>query len=153
MYIGDVGQNCWEEIDVTPAGVGHQNFGWDVAEGNHCFNENQASNCNFSNCSMDGMTGAVAELAHAEGHCSITGGYVYRGKKIPDLVGTYLYGDYCSKRIFWLRWKDGMVADEGELTNDLESTATGDLASFGEDTDGELYVVTLNGNVYQLEAE
>jgi glucose/arabinose dehydrogenase len=153
LYIGDVGQNCWEEINVVPAGEGHHNFGWDVAEGNHCFNEANASVCNFSNCEMTGFTPAVAELPHADGHCSITGGYVYRGTKIPDLVGTYIYADYCSKQVFWLKWSKGMLLSEGELTDDLDSTNTGDIASFGEDTAGELYMLTLNGKIYRIDAE
>jgi glucose/arabinose dehydrogenase len=153
LYIGDVGQNCYEEIDVTPAGDGPHNFGWDVAEGNHCFNENQASNCDFTGCSLAGFTPPVAELNHSEGHCSITGGYVYRGTKIPNLVGTYLYGDYCSRRVFWFKWSKGMITDQGELTNDLDSESAGDIASFGEDTAGELYMTTLNGKVFRIEAE
>lgn len=153
LYIGDVGQNCWEEIDVTPAGEGHHNFGWDVAEGNHCYNENTPSACNFSNCSLDGFTPAVAELAHSAGHCSITGGYVYRGSKIPNLVGTYIYGDYCSKQVFWFKWSKGMVLSQGELTADLESDNAGDIASFGEDTAGELYMLTFPGTIYHIDAE
>ncbi|NUQ72612.1 MAG: PQQ-dependent sugar dehydrogenase [Polyangiaceae bacterium] len=153
LYIGDVGQNCWEEIDVVRAGEGHHNFGWDVAEGNHCFDEGNANNCNFNGCSMDGFTPAVAELPHADGHCSITGGYVYRGTKIPNLVGTYIYADYCSRQVFWLKWSKGMLLSQGELTGDLDSTSTGDVASFGEDTAGELYMVTLNGSIYRIDAE
>jgi glucose/arabinose dehydrogenase len=153
LYIGDVGQNCYEEIDVTPAGSGPLNFGWDVAEGNHCYNEGNPNNCNFNNCSLAGFTPPVAELNHSEGHCSITGGYVYRGTKIPNLVGTYIYGDYCSRRVFSFKWSNGMAMDQAELTNDLESDNAGDIASFGEDTAGELYLVTLNGKVFRIEAE
>jgi hypothetical protein len=68
-------------------------------------------------------------------------------------VGTYIYADYCSKQVFWLKWSKGMLLSEGELTDDLDSTNTGDIASFGEDTAGELYMLTLNGKIYRIDAE
>ena len=89
LYIGDVGQNSFEEVDVAPAAAGSGkglNFGWNIMEGTHCYN---ASTCNQS-----GLTLPVLEYAHSEG-CSVTGGYVYRGSVIPALQGLYFFGDYC----------------------------------------------------------
>ena len=147
LYIGDVGQDEWEEIIVEPKGQGLKNYGWNVAEANHCFPPG-------AQCSMDGITPAVAEYPHSQG-CSVAGGYVYRGSAIPNLVGTYFYGDYCSNRIWTLVWKDGaLVSGPTDVSADLETSATLQaIASFGEDTAGEIYVVDLGGAIYRIDAE
>ena len=95
LWTGDVGQRKWEEIDIIEKGL---NYGWNIMEGGHCFSP--ANNCNATNLELP-----VAEYDHAEG-CSITGGYVYRGGEIPWLLGTYVYGDYCSGKNMGalLRW-------------------------------------------------
>lgn len=147
LYIGDVGQGAREEVDVEPAGQGLKNYGWDIAEGNICHEPP-------SGCDMTGLTPPTAEYSHDLGDCSVTGGHVYRGHEIPNLVGTYFYGDYCSRRVWSFRYKDGTLSEEKEISDDLGSTSTLQaLSSFGEDTEGELYVVDLAGGVYRIEAE
>ncbi|MRG94519.1 hypothetical protein GF068_21720 [Polyangium spumosum] len=153
LYIADVGQNVLEEINVEPPGEGLKNYGWNTMEGSACYDP-------ANNCDMTGLTLPVAEYSHDGGNCSVTGGYVYRGSKIPGLVGTYLYADYCSKRFYTLAWSKGSVIAEGEITADLESTAlSGGITSFGEDTAGELYVIVDNsqggapGKLYRIDAE
>ncbi len=94
LFIGDVGQGEIEEIDYAPAGEGGQNYGWNVMEGMTCF---ESSDCDPD---ADDLVLPIAEYTHADGGCSVTGGYVYRGADAPDLVGTYLYGDYCSGLIW-----------------------------------------------------
>ena len=144
LYIGDVGQGSREEVNVEPAGQGHKNYGWNIMEGMSCVGG--------GSCNMNGLTLPVAEYTHA-GDCSITGGYVYRGSDIPDLVGTYFYGDYCSNRIRTLVWQNGTVISQGELTADLQSNTLVGTSSFGQDARGELYVVDISGTVYRIEAE
>lgn len=146
LYVGDVGQNTLEEIDVVPAGVGGRNFGWNVMEGSQCFAPPTA-------CDTTGLTLPVVEYGRDTG-CSVTGGYVYRGSAVPGLAGRYLYGDYCSNRVFSFRWEDGVVRDPRELTDDLdpEGRIQG-LTSFGEDAGGELYVVSQSGSLFRVEAE
>jgi glucose/arabinose dehydrogenase len=148
LYIGDVGQGTWEEIDVELAGQGHKNYGWNIMEGSDCFVPPQG-------CSMDGLTLPVVQHNHQSGEGeSITGGYVYRGNAIPALRGTYLYADFANLWIKTLVWKDGSLISQGDLTDDLQSLdmLTG-LASFGEDAAGELYVVDLGGAVFRIEPE
>jgi glucose/arabinose dehydrogenase len=141
LYIGDVGQNAVEEIDFQAASsMGGENYGWNVMEGTRCYSPS-------SGCSQSGLTLPVAEYGHSAG-CSVTGGYVYRGSDWPDLQGRYFFGDFCSG---WIR---SFVAVDGAAT-DLQDhsadVAVGlQLASFGEDGAGELYVVSLGGTLYGL---
>jgi glucose/arabinose dehydrogenase len=137
MWIGDVGQASYEEIDVVRAGSGGgQNFGWNTTEGFHCFRSD--------NCNQDGLTPPVTEYTHDDG-CSVTGGYVYRGKAHPNLVGGYFFADYCSGRI----WTIDSSADEvRKPTLILESGRS--ISSFGEDADGELYLTDLGGALLRL---
>ncbi len=145
LYIGDVGETEWEEIDIEPAGSGSRNYGWSVMEGNHCFLS--------ASCDMAGKIAPVLEYSHIDG-CSVTGGYVYRGAKIPGLTGHYLYGDYCFGWIRAFRWVGGAVTDEVDLTSDLVTGNPLQLSSFGEDAAGELYVLDrAGGKVYQIAAE
>lgn len=146
LYVGDVGQNALEEIDVEPAGEGGRNYGWPIMEGTRCFDPP-------SGCDTSGLTLPVLDYGRDAG-CSVTGGYVYRGSAIPGLVGRYLYGDYCSNRVWTFRWQDGVVSEHVELTDDLESTERIEgLTSFGEDAAGEFYLVSQGGAVYRIEAE
>lgn len=137
MWLADVGQNLWEEVNVQPAGSrGGENYGWPIMEGTHCF---QASTCD-----REGLTLPVAEYSHDLG-CSITGGYVYRGAAQPALQGVYFYGDYCSGRI----WGVAPTADGAwQAAELLESDAQ--ISSFGETEDGELVVVDYAGNLFRL---
>jgi glucose/arabinose dehydrogenase len=140
LYIADVGQNVWEEINVEPKGEGLKNYGWNTMEASACYNK--------ADCDKTGLTLPVAEYQHGGQfkECSVTGGYVYRGAKIPGLVGTYLYADYCSKRVYTLAWAEGNKLKEGEVTAMLDSTSlSAGITSFGEDKGGELYIIVDNG--------
>ena len=139
LYIGDVGQNLYEEVDVlaagSPAGV---NFGWNVMEGKHCYGA--------SSCNMSGLTLPLVEYGHADG-CAVTGGYVYRGTKIPALAGIYFYGDYCSGWVRSFRYTGGAAAENRDWPL---LAVSGGLSSFGEDARGELYIASLSGKLYRV---
>jgi len=133
LFLADVGQNRWEEIDLLEKGG---NYGWRLMEGAHCFNPE-------TGCSTTGLILPIAEYGRELG-CSVTGGYVYRGTRIRDLVGRYLFSDYCTGRLWSLRESGGRWVME-------ELRATGlTVSSFGEDQAGELYVVDHRGTVYQI---
>jgi glucose/arabinose dehydrogenase len=140
VYIADVGQSAWEEVDVAPLAQGGQNYGWNVMEGMHCYN---ASTCNQS-----GLTLPVAEYSHSDG-CSITGGYVYRGSIIPGIVGQYFYSDYCSGFLRSFTYDDSSA--QNQKTWDVGDL--GNVLSFGQDNAGELYVLSASGTVYQIAAK
>ena len=133
LYIGDVGQNKWEEIDFQPAvSQGGENYGWRIVEGAHCFNPATA-------CARERLTAPAYEYSQSEG-CSVTGGYVYRGPTLAELVGTYFFADYCAGTIWGLaRDADGAWA----RTTILETGFS--VSSFGEDEAGELYVLDYSG--------
>ena len=137
LYIADVGQDMWEEVDVAPATQGGQNYGWNIMEGMHCYNA--------SSCTEQGLTLPVLEYSHAEG-CSITGGFVYRGARVPGLVGRYFYSDFCSGFLRSFMY-DGSTVSE-ETTWDVGDL--GHVQSFGEDASGELYILSANGTVYRF---
>jgi glucose/arabinose dehydrogenase len=135
LYIADVGQSRYEEINVEPANYkGGRNYGWNVMEGKHCYN---ASSCNTS-----GKWKPVAEYTHSHGNCSITGGFVYRGSDYPALVGQYVFADFCSGRIYTMP-----AAGSGLW---MRRDWTQNITSFGEGEDGELYAVTIAGRLYQV---
>lgn len=139
LLIGDVGQDSWEEIDiVTHSQSRGANFGWPRMEGSHCFPLDAA-------CSTAGLTPPALEYARELG-CSVTGGYRYRGAKSPALYGTYFYGDWCSGRIWAADEVDGRLSSSIVADTDLA------IVSFGEDDDGELYVVDYRGAVFHLTA-
>lgn len=137
MFIGDVGQGQWEEIDFQPAGSsGGENYGWRVMEGAHCYN---ATSCNQAN-----LTLPILEYDHGLG-CSVTGGYRYRGTVSPRLRGMYLYGDYCSGRIWGAR-----PDANGVWTARLLLDTTLNIVSFAEDAGGEVYVIQQSGSIHRL---
>jgi len=140
MWIGDVGQNVWEEVDFQPAAsVGGENYGWRCYEGNVAYNTN--------GCGPAGnYVAPVAVYNHSSG-CSITGGYVYRGSEYPYLYGHYLYTDYCTGRI-WSLYPNGA----GGFTNvELANLTNNDFSGFGEDVNGELYITGLGtGIIYKI---
>lgn len=152
LYIGDVGQDRLEEIDIEPAGQGHRNYGWRIMEGTLCFNPS-------SNCPTEGLTLPVVEFNHNSPEpenvsISINGGHVYRGSRIPALRGTYLFGDYNRNWVKTLVWRDGSLVSEGDLSEDLQSGALlQNMSSFGQDAAGEVYVVDLAGTIYRIEPE
>jgi len=137
LYIADVGQGEVEEIDFQQAGAGAgANYGWNIMEGSRCFTT--------PGCGSTGLTLPVAEYSHGSGDCSVTGGYVYRGG-IAALRGIYLYGDYCSGRIWGLR-RDGAAWKNQLLTDTAYAIST-----FGEDENGELYLADHGGGtVYRI---
>ncbi|MEM7102055.1 MAG: PQQ-dependent sugar dehydrogenase [Bacteroidota bacterium] len=142
MYIGDVGQGNWEEINFQPASSnGGENYGWRCYEGNNVFNT--------SGCGPIGnYTFPIHEyLSNFPTGCSITGGYVYRGSAFPNMIGKYFYADYCAGN-FWFIEPDGM----GGFTNtSLANLSNWEYASFGEDVNGELYVTGLSsGNIFRI---
>jgi glucose/arabinose dehydrogenase len=138
LYIGDVGQNAWEEIDYLRAGTtGLINYGWDVYEGHARFESKQPS--------RGRLVFPIAVYRNPGEGCSVTGGYVYRGSSVPEARGRYFYGDFCSGTIWSLRVADGKATDQRR-----ESIRVSSLASFAEDARGELYVVSLEGSVFRL---
>lgn len=142
LYIGDVGQNQREEIDVGLASRGGgENYGWNVTEGTLCFRPS-------SGCETAGITLPVAEYGHGEG-CSVTGGAVYAGCRMPDLAGTYFYGDFCSAFVRSFRLVNGMATESRDWTSDLDGLDR--VSSFGTDARGEVYVVDYDGELYRLE--
>ena len=135
LYIGDVGQNVLEEINVSlapNAGRG-LNYGWRLMEGTRCFNPS-------SNCDSGGLTLPVLEYPHDNGACSVTGGYVYRGSTKLDLQGTYFYADFCAKFVKSFRHQNGQATEQTEWP--LLSPPGGGVTSFGEDAAGELYILS-----------
>jgi glucose/arabinose dehydrogenase len=140
LYIGDVGQGAWEEVDVrTPAQQrGLNNYGWRVWEGRARYEQGQTVN------RRGRLVFPIAAYSHSAG-CSITGGYVYRGKAVLSARGRYFYGDYCSGTVWSLR------AIKGKLSGiRREPFKVASLSSFGEDVAGELYAVSLDGRIYKL---
>lgn len=142
MFIGDVGQNAWEEIDFQPAGTGGVNWGWDTKEGTHCYEP-------ASGCDSTGLTDPIYEYGHENGRCSITGGFVYRGSQYPALAGSYLYADFCTGEVW------GLSANSGDWNGALTNNKLADIgliATFGEDANGEVYVAGYsNGIIYRIQ--
>lgn len=138
LWIGDVGQGTWEEVDFEPAGfAGGANYGWRCYEGNAVYNDN---GCN-------GTYTAPLYAYNHDGftHCSITGGYVYRGNQNPTWQGHYFYSDFCSGKL-WSILKEGDDVSNFEIAG----VSTTSITSFGEDRDGELYALRLNGNMFKF---
>ncbi|MBI2842891.1 MAG: PQQ-dependent sugar dehydrogenase [Armatimonadetes bacterium] len=147
LWIGDVGQSAREEVDFEPAGSGGgRNYGWRCMEGFTC------TGLTGCTCNSAALTLPILDYDHGSG-CAITGGYVYRGAAIPDLQGTYFYADYCSARIWSLRYS-GSIADFTERTSELApgfGLSIGSIPSFGEDAAGELYICDQNdGEIYKI---
>jgi glucose/arabinose dehydrogenase len=136
LYIGDVGQNSWEEIDYVPAGTpGGLNLGWNYFEGMHPYGGTPPNNVPF--------TSPVAEYGHDSGHCSVTGGYVYRGA-MPEWNGIYLYGDYCTGTVW------GLIHSDGGWQSQVLYEARMNISSFGQDHSGEVYIVGYTGQILRL---
>lgn len=141
LYIADVGQNAWEEVDVrTPRQQrALNNFGWRVWEGRSRYTSGQRVNPRGT------LVFPIVVYSHSQG-CSITGGYVYRGKAIPSFRGRYIYGDYCSGTVWSLRSSGGKLRSGPRR----EPFTVSNLSSFGEDAAGEIYATSLDGTVYRL---
>jgi len=133
IYIADVGQNAFEEVNVAAAEEGI-NYGWPITEGLHCFSP-------ASECDESGLTLPVVEVEHGDaGTCSIIGGVVYRGRAIPEIDGHYFYGDHCGGYLRSLVYRDGQVVEEMDWTDQVGGA--GSVAGFGVDGQGEMYVAT-----------
>ncbi len=139
VYIADVGQFQWEEVNVAPVDVAGVNYGWNVMEGAHCFSPS-------SGCNTAGKRLPALEYGHGDG-CSVTGGYVYRGA-IPGLAGTYFYSDFCSAFLRSFVYEGGAATDR----RTWNIGALSRVSSFGTDGHGELYVVSLTGTVHRIDA-
>jgi len=135
LWAGDVGQNKWEEIDLIVKGG---NYGWKLREGFAKYSAGKA---------VDGvrLIDPITTYNRREG-LSVTGGYVYRGKKLKRLIGAYIYADYITGRIWALRYKDGKVIDQKLILKQPNN-----IASFAEDNKGELYLLCFDGRIYQLQ--
>jgi glucose/arabinose dehydrogenase len=166
LYIGDVGQGCWEEVNRVPAGGSGDNFGWRMFEGRHCYNATQG--CLATN-SPAGCTPACSDPAPAGDaipngttvpiweynsntgtNCSVVGGYVYRGCRMPDFRGTYFYGDYCTGSVLSFDPSGGTPTNPRTWTTQLGSGLAFGLTSFGTDARGELYYADRDGIVYAV---
>lgn len=142
LYIGDIGDATWEEVDAMAApnaGKG-LNFGWSMYEGTHCFPGRT--------CSSSGITMPVVEYQHVSNSCSVTGGYVYRGTRVTQLIGHYLYADYCNGFVGSFLLSGGGATQAVNWTSQL--SPGGGIVSLGEDARGELYIVTYGGGVYKI---
>jgi glucose/arabinose dehydrogenase len=139
LYIADVGQGAWEEVDYLRHGFSTPvNFGWNRYEGRHVYDDSTAL------LTRGRYVAPVAEYSHDDG-CSVTGGYVYRGKAVPAAVGRYFYGDYCSGIVWSFKIAGGRATQLRREPFKIEG-----LSSFGEDVRGELYLMSLNGGLYRL---
>jgi len=138
LYVADVGQDAVEEVNVVTATRAGVNYGWNVLEGSTCYNA--------PSCSKSGFEIPVLEYSHANGQCSVTGGFVYRGTAIPEIAGAYFYADYCAG------WVKSFTYDNGAASNqkDWNLGNVGSITSFGEDSAGELYLTSANGRVYKF---
>jgi len=138
LYIADVGQNAWEEVDVAPASKAGLNYGWNSMEGTHCYHGLLCRDAKF--------TLPVLDYDHGNG-CSVIGGFVYRGTRIPALKGHYVYSDYCSGWIRTFRYANAQAVDRKEWV----TPQLGAVLSFGEDGAGELYVLTAGGIAWRFD--
>ena len=141
VYIGDVGQNAWEEISVGGSG---DNFGWPIREGFNCLGGGD-------NCQSSGLTPPVRAIPNPDEGRSVTGGFVYRGSEIPSLAGTYLYSDFVSGYLRGFRLENGQVVAERDWTPDVGTLSS--VSSFGEDGFGEVYVISFDGSIRKLVAD
>ena len=165
IYYGDVGQNKWEEVNFEPASSsGGNNYGWRQMEASYCFEPKE-------NCKRDGMVLPIIEYPNDAYHpafalgrknqlnvegCSVTGGYVYRGEKLKGFKGVYFFGDYCSGNIWSFKVKDGKANEFKNRTEEIniaDGEFTNYISSFGQDADGEIYIVDYNGAVYKIIAK
>lgn len=142
LWIADVGQDEYEEVNWVPAGDGGAargaDFGWNLMEGTHSFEGGSPP---------EGYVGPVFDYSHAGGNCSVTGGFVYRGKAIPALDGVYLFADYCKGEL------RGLLRGDGNAIAQKEFGATApQVTSFGQDRDGELYVLSQEGTIFRVTA-
>ncbi len=140
LWIGDVGQGLWEEVDAEPAGLGGRNYGCNTMEGLTCYNADT--------CDQTGLTLPVATYGHGQGRCAIIGGYVYRGSATPAADGTYVFADDCTGQFFSLDAATALATGSATITTLLKTELA--PSSFGQDQNGELYVTDLNGTIDRI---
>ena len=147
LWAADVGQNAWEEVDIIRRGL---NYGWNVMEGAHCFAGGRSLGSLLrrgpGECDQDSLELPVVEYDR-DGGCSVTGGYVYRGSRLPSLAGAYVYGDFCSGKIWAVRQEGGSVTEHRLL---VDSSLR--IAAFGEGPEGELYMLSFDEKIYRFAA-
>ncbi|GAA2725496.1 PQQ-dependent sugar dehydrogenase [Actinocorallia aurantiaca] len=137
LWIGDVGQDDWEEVDFQPASSkGGENYGWPLREGSHEFRSGERT----------GVVPVHEYELHQDNECSVIGGYVYRGEKLTGLKGNYVYADFCAGWVKSFKREGGKAQDHRTLLKDLSN-----VSAFGQDGSGELYVLSLNGQIYRME--
>jgi len=145
MWIADVGQGAREEVHFEPAGQGGNNYGWRCMEGSVCTG---LSGCT---CNSAGLELPVDEYGHGGGNCSITGGYRYRGSESTFMQGRYIYADFCSDRVWSFAFNGSTVSNKIEHEADLAIPGTVSITSFGEDANGDVYIVdSAGGQIYKI---
>ena len=144
LWIGDVGQNQYEEITFIPEGSAGENHGWRCHEGNHTYS---TGGCDSSST----MEFPLWEYSHSSG-CSVTGGCIYRGSAIPSLVGTYFFGDYCTNKLWSFRYNGLNIYEFQDRTSELAADAgsIGSISGWGEDANGEMYICDLGGEIFKI---
>jgi hypothetical protein len=138
LYIADVGQNQLEEINVESASRAGLNYGWNIMEGDRCYRDDS--------CGRSGLVMPKVTFTHAGNNCSVTGGFVYRGSRIPELAGTYFYSDYCAGWLKSFKMANGAVTERKTWT----VPNLGHIVSFGEDGNRELYILSESGKVWKM---
>jgi len=138
LYVADVGQDRFEEVDVVASTAKGVNYGWNTMEGASCFAT--------TSCTQTGLELPALVYDHSNGACSITGGYVYRGAVITDLIGHYFYSDYCAGFLKSFRYQNGNATEQ----HTYSIGNIGSITSFGQDASGELYLTSSNGKVYRI---
>jgi glucose/arabinose dehydrogenase len=160
LYVADVGENCWEEVNwVAGTSAGGENYGWRQMEGQNCYNPNQTSTCAPAGatcggspaCNDPSLTLPVVVFPHAT-ECAVTGGFAYRGCRMPNFRGAYFYGDYCSGFVKTIRMSGGFASSPQDVTGQVDPGGTlhFNFSSFGVDAQGEIYTVGLNGSVRKV---
>lgn len=154
MFIGDVGQDSWEEINYLKFDSAGLNFGWNIVEGNHCYSDPECDKRMY----VDPMFEYPSDAAYWKSimgireknitGCSVTGGYIYRGKKVKSLYGLYIFSDFCSGKIWAFDQNSNQIT---EITTSLLSSDQHMIASFGEDIYNELYIVDYLGAIYKIQ--
>jgi glucose/arabinose dehydrogenase len=154
LWIGDVGQNAVEEIDFQIAGAaGGRNYGWRCTEGT---SNTGLTGCTFGSPSLTPPIHTYTHVSGTTGGYSLTGGYVYRGCRMPDLQGTYFFADYVNNNVWSFRYnaatntKTEFTLRNSQITPSLEAATVNQIVSFGEDANGELYVVDHGGQIYKI---
>jgi glucose/arabinose dehydrogenase len=161
LYIADVGQDCWEEINWVPStSTGGENYGWRSMEGTHCFDPTNSTECDPAaqfcagavKCDAPGLTLPVLESPQSSGACSVTGGYVYRGCRIANLQGHYFWSDFCDGKINSFLIDTGVPTLQTDWTASVDpsSILAFDMSSFGRDGEGELYAIDRDGVILKL---